>query len=327
MSHTVQAFFAALAKRRLNLKTAAYLGGGHPKTLERLQRGETRTLDASFVARLADKLEDGSSFVAEVFGPHVAAADPLAAIRTDVAEIRRAVAAQAAGDNGTRPPAAWWFDENGRRFAALPDLETAARLALNLPHGIDAAAFAQRNLGWVAVDCGKIVPNDAPAALAAEAAASFVGVPKFALPRGWQADAVPLVSEQRPALRRLVSANGIGEIRDALFGAQLLDRASLYAVDADRVTTIWLGRDLKTTADAIGRPLAARTDRPFAAMLESQIRATASGGAQLWHLANIQTCGVRASWDRISVPTRDRRFVAHVVEFKQVERLELRVQA
>jgi hypothetical protein len=116
MSHTVQAFFAALAKRRLNLKTAAYLGGGHPKALERLQRGETRTLDAAFVARLADKLDDGSHFIAEVFG--APKADPLAGIRADLAQIKQAVAGAAAQGAG----AAWWFDENGRRFAALPDL-------------------------------------------------------------------------------------------------------------------------------------------------------------------------------------------------------------
>jgi hypothetical protein len=308
MSPTVQAFFAALAKRRIDFKTAAYLGGGHAKALSRLHRGETRTLDAAFVARLAQKLDDGTCFLAEVFGS--ASVDPLAGIRADLAFIKQAV---------SNAPAAWWFDENGRRFAAVPDFETAARMALNLPQGIDAAAFAQRNLGWVAVESGKIVPSDAPAVLAAEAAAAFVGRPKLDLPRGWKADAAPLVLESRPALRRLVSANGISGIRDALFGAQLLDRASLYAVDADRVTTIWLGRDLKTAPDAIGRPLAARSDRPFAAMLERQIRATVSGGAKLWRLSNIQTCGVRATYDRIAVPTQDGRFVAHVVEFKAIE--------
>jgi hypothetical protein len=320
MSHTVQAFFAALAKRRLNLKTAAYLGGGHPKALERLQRGETRTLDAAFVARLADKLDDGASFVAEVFGSAntTGAVDPLAGIRADLAHIKQAVSGA---------PSAWWFDEHGRRFAGLPDLETAARLALNLPPAIGAAAFAQRNLGWVAVDGGKIVPNDAPAALAAEAAAAFVGVPKLDLPRGWHADAAPFGAETKPALRGLVSADGISDIRDALCGAQLMDRASLYAIDADRVTTIWLGRELKTAPDAIGRPLAARSDRPFAAMLESQIRATASGGAALWHLTGIETAGVRASYDRFAVPTRDRRFVAHVVSFKAIENTGAKVPA
>lgn len=323
----VAAFFAALAKRRIDFKTAAYLGGGHAKALSRLHRGETRTLDAAFVARLAAQLEDGAAFASEVLGTQ--SADPLAGIRADLAQIKAAVAGACA---------AWWFDENGRRFAAVPDLDNAARLALNLPPGIDAAAFAQRNLGWVAVEGGKMLFNPAPAAPAADAAAAFVAAaaaaapagtqaPAIDLPRGWMAASAPLGLEARPALRRLVSAHGIGEIRDALFGTQLLDRASLYAVDTDRVTTIWLGRTLKTTADAIGRPLAARCDRPFAAMLERQIRATATSGAALWRLSNIQTCGVRATYDRIAVPTQDGRFVAHVVEFKAIEATGAQVPA
>lgn len=311
MADTVAAFFAALAKRRLNLKTAAYLGCGHPKMLERLQRGETRTLDAGFVARLAAKLEDGAAFVGEIFA--TPKTDPLAALRADLAAIKQAVAPGA-------PAACWWFDEHGRRFAAVPDLETAARLALNLPPAIGAAAFAQRNLGWVAVQNGALVPNAAAAEDAAQAARAFLGASTLdALPRGWRADAAPIGSDARPEIRRLVLAAGIGDIRDALQDAQLLDQASVYSIEPDRITTIWLGAALKTSAEAIGSTLAARNDRPFAGMLERQIRNTAAVGAQLWHLADIQTCGVRATYDRFAVPTQDRRFVAHVVAFKAIE--------
>jgi hypothetical protein len=312
MSETVTAFFAALAKRRINLKTAAYLGGGHVKMLERLQRGETRTLDAAYVARLAAKIEDGAAFLAEVFGSP--AADPLAAIRADLAAIKQAVTPKAA-------PSAYWFDERGRQFAAIPDLETAARLALNLPPSVDAAAFAQRNLGWVAVQDGALVPNASAAEDASTAAHAFLrAAAPDTLPRGWRASAKPIGGDVRPEIKRLVSAAGIGDIRDALQGAQLLDRASVYAVEPDRITTIWLGSDLKTSADAIGSTLASRNDRPFAGMLERQIRDTAAAGAQLWHLADIQTCGVRATYERVAVPTADRRFVAHVVAFKAIER-------
>jgi hypothetical protein len=310
MADTVAAFFAALAKRRLNLKTAAYLGDGHPKMLERLQRAETRTLDAAFVARLAAKLEDGPAFVGEIFA--TPKADPLAEIRADLAAIKDRLAV--ASDS-------WWFDEYGRRFAALPDFETAARLALNLPAGIDASAFAQRNLGWVGVQDGVLVSNAAAAAKALASAQAFLGNAEEAQPRGWQVATASIAAGLPREFDNLVFARGIGALRDALQATQLMDRSSLYAIERDRVTTIWLGAEIKTSAEAIGFPLAARADRPFAAMLERHVRSAAACGAKLWHLAGIETAGVRASYDRLALPTSDRRFVAHVVSFKSIEKV------
>jgi hypothetical protein len=54
-------------------------------------------------------------------------------------------------------------------------------------------------------------------------------------------------------------------------------------------------------------------------MLERQIRATVQHGPSLWRLDHIETAGVRASYDRIAVPSADRRFVAHVVRFREME--------
>ena len=108
--------------------------------------------------------------------------------------------------------------------------------------------------------------------------------------------------------------------RDLVANPAFGRRAALYRIEPNAVVTLWLGRDLKTDAGALGLSLRDRADHRFADLLERQIRVTArEGAATCWHLENVETAGVRATWDRVAVPSACRRFVAHVVEFKEME--------
>jgi hypothetical protein len=307
MATTVEAFLAAISKRRLNFKEAAYLGGVHPKVVRRLASGETKTLCADLVAQLVKALPDGQEFLSEIYG--VARPDPLAAIKRDIADLRAAMAP------GAR--ASYWFDEAGRQIAAWSDLESAARLALRLPPEVDASAYVMRNLGWVGVQNGEIVALPDAARPAHEAAQRFID--GEALPDGWTATRVA-PDRVDPRDRRLIAAAAdADDLRSVLVSGNLMGSAALYRVDPDAVTTVWLGDTLKTEGDALGTTLRARRDHRFADMLERQIRATVQHGPSLWRLDHIEPAGVRASYDRIAVPSADRRFVAHVVRFREME--------
>ena len=296
MTPVADRFCAALRRRRLGYKEAARLAGCLPRVLQRIGSGDTTSVDADLIDRLARAL--GPDFLTDVFG---AGPDPLAAVRADLDALRRRIPAA---------PDAWWFDEHGRRIAGLPDLDTAARHALNLPTDIDAHDFATRTLGWVAVVAGEMRSGAFLAPLARAAAQEFMsGAACGDLPSGWQIS--------RDAAR---PDWGNVDPRDLVSNPVFARRAALYRVEPNAVVTLWLGRDLKTDQGALGLSLRDRTDHRFADLLERQIRATVREGvATGWHLENVETAGVRATWDRVAVPSACRRFVAHVVEFKEME--------
>lgn len=126
-----------------------------------------------------------------------------------------------------------------------------------------------------------------------------------------------------PLWRVLAAALAVPDPRPVLTQAGLLDRAAIYRVEPGAVTTLWLGAGLRTETDALGRTLAARHDRPFADLLERQIRALT--GPAVLRLVNVTTAGVRATWRRLAVPNwsgpNGSGLVTHVVEFEKIEEL------
>jgi hypothetical protein len=116
----------------------------------------------------------------------------------------------------------------------------------------------------------------------------------------------------------LAPALAVPDPRRGLTQAGLLDRAAIYRVEPHAVTTLWLGSSLRTEADALGRSLAARADRRFAARLERDIRALTE--TRVTRFVDVVTAGVRATWRRLAVPN-GLGLVTHIVEFEKIEEL------
>jgi|GEM_PF-6442224 len=150
-------FRAALERRRISLKEAAYMCRRHPDSVQRLFQGRTAKLDARDVAAIASAVaeksgqrEDRARFLHEVFG---VGADATMGAGGKMLKAIKAQLDRMEGRQSELAPVAFWIDDAGNAIAAPNgDFQRALYSMLGLERGgEDIVAFALRNLGYARV--------------------------------------------------------------------------------------------------------------------------------------------------------------------------------
>jgi len=303
---------AGIDRRGWTDKRAAFEAGVHPSCIKHLRAGLTARVDAALLAALARR---DRAWLNEIYGPALDA-NGQAVAGAFGAAAAPSLASFAPHKNGP----AYWFDDTGAKLPALPDPGTSARLALALPDTVDAVAVAF-NLGWVLIRAadGKFEAGPSASVAALEAARAYLTGGPEAAPPAWTIE--PGAPE--PGWGKLAVALQTQDPRAVLARAHLMDDAALYRVTPQAIVTIWLGRQIRTGAEALGVPLAGRRDRVFAGLLERQIRAHVAQGAaaRVTRFRDVTTAGVRASWKRLAAFNPQTGLMTHVVRFDQIEEL------
>ena len=148
---------AALERRRISLKEAAYMCSRHPDSVQRIFQGRTVKLDArdieaiaSAVAEKSGRSEDRARFLHEVFG---IGADAGAAPSAGLLHAIKAQLDRMESRQDQLAPVAFWIDDSGNATAAPGgDFKRALYATLGLERGgEDIVGFALRNLGYACV--------------------------------------------------------------------------------------------------------------------------------------------------------------------------------
>lgn len=318
-------FFAALARRRIELKEASRLAGCHEKMLGRLRRGESGKLDISYVVAIARSLADGDSFMAEVTG---------VAPVTDEARERIETAALTLGP--TLPDSDWWYAPYGDKLPATPNAETVLRLAYRLPPGIDAIGYGLRSLGGVLrhgirirfdietvahkalLICAKhlresfgteatIAVNDQPLNLRVainylEELAAELATRASARAFPWNVQRLSLDSIQDPLLGAFAreAPEHADDIASFALRGGMADRCALFRVDGENVISLWAGAALAVDRSAIiGRNVLDRDDLAYARMVRGHVLEACAEGT-VYRDIDIPMNGLRGRYRRVA---------------------------
>lgn len=318
-------FFAALARRRIDLKEASRIAGCHEKMLGRLRRGESEKLDISYVVAIARSMSDGDAFMAEVTG---------VALTTDETRARIETAAMMLAP--TLPDSDWWYPPYGDKLPATPNAETVLRLAYRLPPGVDAIPYGLRSLGGVLRHGMRIefklahVAHKALLACAKHLRECF-GTETMVVVNGqalnvrvainyleelaidhatrtstraypWNIIRLSLDSIKDVALSRVAghSVSHPDQVVDFAMRGGLAGKCALFRVDGDNVTSLWAGESLAIDrASVIGRNVLDRDDIPYARMVRAHVLEACSEGT-VYRELDIPMNGLRAQYRRVA---------------------------
>jgi hypothetical protein len=290
-------FFAALARRRVDLKEASRMAGCHEKMLGRLRRGESEKLDIAYVVAIARHLPDGDAFLADVTG---------VAPSNDETRARIETAAKALAP--TLPDSDWWYPPYGDKLPATPNAATVLRLAYRLPAGVDAIGYGLNALGGVLRHGARIefsgehVAHKALIACAKHLRESF-GTEAIMVVNGqalnvrvainlceeiaadlaakasaqtypWNVRRLALDSIQDPLLGAFArdAADHVDDIASFALRGGMADRCALFHVDGENVISLWAGASLAVDrSTVIGRNVLDRDDLAYARMVRAHV--------------------------------------------------------
>jgi hypothetical protein len=326
--HLTERFFAALARRRIDLKSASRLAGCHEKMLGRLRRGESEKLDITYVVAIARALADGDAFMSEVTG--IAPAPPPAVTKSQPPIQPPPPQIPTLADSD------WWYPPYGDKLPATPNIATVLRLVYRLPPGVDAINYGLRSLGGVfrrgprieflqehvahkaLLTCAKhlrecfgteamVVVNDQPlnvrvAVNYLEELAVDLASRISAQTYPWNVERLSLESIQDPLLGAFAREAGehIDDIADFAFRGGMADRCALFHVDGENVTSLWAGASLAVDRSAIiGRNVLDRDDLPYARMVRAHVLEACSEGT-VYRDIDIPMNGLRGRYRRVA---------------------------
>jgi hypothetical protein len=318
-------FFAALARRRIELKEASRIAGCHEKMLGRLRRGESGKLDITYVVAIAGSLTDGDAFMAEVTG---------VAPSTDQARARIETAALTLAPSF--PDSDWWYAPYGDKLPATPNAATVLRLAYRLPPGVDAIAYGLRSLGGVLrhgvrvefqlehvahkalLSCAKhlrecfgtgamVVINEQPLNVRVainylEELAIDLATRTSARTYPWNVTRLGLDSIEDETLARIAghSLSHPDEVVDFAMRGGLAGKCALFRVNGEDVTSLWAGESLAIDrASVIGRNVLDRDDIPYARMVRAHVLEACTEGT-VYRDLDIPMNGLRAQYRRVA---------------------------
>jgi hypothetical protein len=324
-TQVTERFFAALARRRIELKEASRMAGCHEKMLGRLRRGESGKLDISYVVAIAGSLSDGDSFMAEVTGVAPVTDETRARIETAALTLTPSL-----------PDSDWWYAPYGDKLPTVPNAATVLRLTYRLPPGIDSIAYGLRSLGGVLrhgirvefdldnvahkalLTCAKhlrecfgteamVVVNAQPLNLRVainylEELAVDLAVRASARTYPWNVQRLSLDSIQDPLLGAFAreATDHVDDIASFALRGGMADRCALFRVDGENVVSLWAGASLAVDRSAvIGRNVLDRDDLPYARMVRGHVLEACAEGT-VYRDIDIPMNGLRGRYRRVA---------------------------
>lgn len=321
-------FFTALARRRIDLKSASRLAGCHEKMLGRLRRGESEKLDITYVVAIARALADGDAFMADVTGIAPAPAPAVTKSQPPIEPPTLQMPASADSD--------WWYPPYGDKLPALPDVATVLRLMYRLPAGIDAIDYGLRSLGGVLrrgahiefeagevahkalLSCAKHLREcfgtESMVAVNGQALNMRVAVNYLeelavdlatrvsAQVYPWNVIRLSIDSIKDETLARVAgeSLSNPDHVVDFAMRGGMAGKCALFRVDGENVTSLWAGESLAINrAAVIGRNVLDREDIAYARMVRAHVLEACSEGT-VYRELDIPMNGLRAQYRRVA---------------------------